>query len=696
MSNNTLRDWTVMVYISADNDLQDEAFNNLSQLVEVGGNENVHVVAQIDSREGIPTRRYFMQGPNDAVSEEVPEPTNSGCVEDLVDFVKWGSSDEHKAENYLIVLWGHANGIFDDEDDQGTLRIKRSCKTKSRQQGTVENGKLSRPSVKKLNGPDSALTSFELKEAFQIIEEQVLCQKVAILGMDACLMSMAEIAKQVSGNVEIMVASEEVIPEKSWPYARILQRLLTATETSTVEPEELAKLIVDEYISRYEGVEEAVTLSACRVTRIEALSAALAELGHGLTTMLANQTLRRAISKARSKTQMFLFREYVDLFDFCDRLVETLQHKDFGPDKDEPPDFRAKVLGSAQRIMDVIGTNGGNASDFVLHCRSTSGEGGSLERAHGVSIYFPPLPATYADLDLSEDTNWNNFVLDYMNAVFRRSPEIELPEKSPFVRSPTQIGAEVQPATKTPDAVVAATFDQPEENGEKARLWLPRGTRILDMNSGYEETLENQAFLIMSDLAEIRVPEGTELNMPRRGIVKASTGTSTKASTGTSTKASTGTSTKASTGTSTKASTGTSTKASTGTSTKGIRRVGEELVVEWLDVPKCTLDQPFLSGKNRRELSSGTKIKPPKPAETKTVEQVEPIIVIDDVKFVVFKSANAFRNPKAFEEYLQRLLETYRVPEPESVSPPSEKTRSKNGRGKARVMANGKGVVSLI
>ena len=694
MSKNTLRDWTVMVYISADNDLQDEAFNNLSQLVEVGGNENVHVVAQIDSRKGIPTRRYFMQGPNEAVSEEVPEPAKSGCVEDLVKFVKWGSAGEHKAENYLIVLWGHADGIFDDEDDEETLKINPNRKTKSRQRGIAENGngKMLKPSV-----PDKepTLTSFELKEAFQRIEEEVLCQKVAILGMDACLMSMAEIAKQVSGSVEIMVASEEVIPEKSWPYARILQRLLTATETSTVDPEDLAKLIVDEYVSRYEGVEEAVTLSACRLTQIDDLSKALSELGHCLTKMLVNLKLTRAISKARSKSQMFLFREYVDLFDFCERLVETLQGLE--PDKDGPSGIRAKVLVAAQQMMDVIGSNGGNPLDFVLHCRSTSGAGGSLERAHGVSIYFPPLPATYADLDLSRETNWNNFVLNYMNEVFRRSPKMRL-AKIESVRSATQIGSELRTASKTRNSVVAATFDQPEENGEKARLWLPKGTRILDMNSGYEETLKNQAFLIMSDLAEIRVPDGTELDMPKRGIVKASTGTSTKASTGTSTKASTGTSTKASTGTSTKASTGTSTKASTGTSTKAIRRIGADVTQEWLDVPKCTLSQPFLGGKNRRELSSGTKIKPPKPGKDQSgkeqVEEVEPIIVIDDVRFVVFKSANAFRNPREFEKYLRGLIKTYG--ESGSVSAPPEKTGSKNGRGKAGANGNGKGAVSMI
>ncbi len=655
MSANNLRDWTVMVYFSADNDLQDEAFNNLSQMVEVGSSDKVHVLAQIHSRKGIPTRRYFMRGRNDAVSADVPGLTSSGSVDALLDFVRW-AGEEHKAENYVIVLWGHANGIFDDEDDVGTAKIKAKLRTASKQRGEAPRpGESSKHSLNLDGAPDSALTSFELKDAFErIIEKDVLGQKVAILGMDACLMSMAEIARQVSGSVKIMVASEEVIPEKSWPYDRILRSLLNATKTRTVQPEELAKVIVDEYISRYEGDEEAVTLSACRLERMDNLAAALRDLGSSLTELLKYESLKKAVSRARRETQMFLFREYVDLFDFCQRLQKTLEDE-LVRAKGDTLDKCKKAQGAAQKMMKVIGSNGGSKSDFVLHCGSTSGTGGSLDRAHGVSIYFPPLPSTYADLELSERTHWNGFVLEYMKAVFRLDPlpePAEQPRRTHPIRP--EVGEVAVPGSETSNAkaprdVTAATFDQPTENGEKARLWLPKGTRILDLNSGYHDILDNQAFLIMGISAEIRVPEGTELDMPKRGIVKASSGTSTKASTGTSTKASTGTSTKASTGT--------STKASTGTSTKAIRRVDGKAVVEWLDVPACILNKAFSGGKNRKVLSSGTKIKPPEPRNDQRVEDVEPIIVIDDVKFVVVKSTDAFRNDKSFEAYLRSLLD---------------------------------------
>lgn len=612
MSKNNLRDWTVMVYFSADNDLQDEAFNNLSQMVEIGGSDNVHVLAQIDGRKQIPTRRYFMRAPNDAVATRVPGATRVGSVDDLLKFVKWGSSKEHEAKNYLIVLWGHANGIFDDEDDVGTAKFKLGLTSNGKEAERFR--KPSGRSTRKNDGPDNALTSFELKVAFERIQKE-LGQKVAILGMDACLMSMAEIAQQVSGSVGLMVASEEVIPEKSWPYDRILQNLVEAAKKAPVQPEELAKLIVDEYIDCYQGAEDPVTLSACRLERIDYLAGALDELGRALTDVLEDEELRKAVSKARRLTQMFLYREYVDLFDFCERLLETLDEKRFQV-KSEPAFSSAEAAKRAAKgMMAVIGRNGGTTSNFVLHCGSTSGAGGLLDKAHGVSIYFPPLPSTYQDLDLSKHTHWNNFVHEYINSVFLKS-KVEWRKNGWPKRKQSYEPA--TPVKAIPRTVVSASPDLPATDGKRARLLLPKGTRVEDVLSKFERKLKAQAFLVIEEPAEIRVPEGTELDMPRKGSVKASSGTSTKASSGTSTKASTGTSTKAI-----------------------IRGADGEAKVMWLDVPMCTLKEAFSGGRQAgsreriRELRNGTRIHPPKPGPGRKKEDIEPIIVINEVKFVV-------------------------------------------------------------
>ncbi len=116
---------------------------------------------------------------------------------------------------------------------------------------------------------------------------------------------------------------------------------------------------------------------------------------------------------------------------------------------------------------------------------------------------------------------------------------------------------------------------------------------------------------MIDEPAEIKVPEGTILNIPKKGSVKASSGTSTKASTGTSTKASTGTSTKV-----------------------NRTEVDGSLFLGWLDVPMCILNKAF-SGGQTRKLRNGTRIFPPTIAKGRADKNVEPIIVINEVKFVV-------------------------------------------------------------
>jgi predicted RNA methylase len=70
--------------------------------------------------------------------------------------------------------------------------------------------------------------------------------------------------------------------------------------------------------------------------------------------------------------------------------------------------------------------------------------------------------------------------------------------------------------------------------------------------------------------------------------------------------------------------------------------VDGKAVVEWLDVPMCILNKAFSGGKTR-QLRNGTKIRPPEPRNGQTEEDVEPIIVINEVKFVV-------EEPEIYEE----------------------------------------------
>ena len=59
-------------------------------------------------------------------------------------------------------------------------------------------------------------------------------------------------------------------------------------------------------------------------------------------------------------------------------------------------------------------------------------------------------------------------------------------------------------------------------------------------------------------------------------------------------------------------------------------------------MPTCILNKAF-SGGQTKKLRNGTRIYPPQPARGETENDVEPIIVINEVKFVVDE-------PKIYEE----------------------------------------------
>ncbi len=50
-------DWTVMVYFAADNDLEDAALANLQMMKKVGSSPQVHILAQLDTRQSNQTRK---------------------------------------------------------------------------------------------------------------------------------------------------------------------------------------------------------------------------------------------------------------------------------------------------------------------------------------------------------------------------------------------------------------------------------------------------------------------------------------------------------------------------------------------------------------------------------------------------------------------------------------------------------------
>ena len=86
------------------------------------------------------------------------------------------------------------------------------------------------------------------------------------MGFDACLMAMVETTYAMRNIANVMVGSEELEPGKGWSYSDWVARL---SAKSAMEPEELAKTIVEAYKSYYTNFRKPTTLSSVKLSEID-------------------------------------------------------------------------------------------------------------------------------------------------------------------------------------------------------------------------------------------------------------------------------------------------------------------------------------------------------------------------------------------------------------------------------------------
>lgn len=436
------RDWTVMVYMAADNDLSAFAVKSLVQLSMFGTSDKVHVLAQVDllGPEST-TSRFTMLGPGLWTEEKIPE-MNSGAVADFASFVKWGNSEEHRAERYLIVIWAHANGIFDNADNERLTAspvINAPISPPASDDVFTAANAIANPTtlnfasiVPAETAPDThpgmsrrpvsesggditsgdALTTRELGDALASAR-QILGKKIAIFGVDACLMSMVEVAQQINESSNLMVASQQTIPTTSWPYDKILSKLLAEP---TMDERRLSTIIVDEYIKAYQSqTTQQVTLSACDLEKSDELTEAISGLHEALAQLLPIKDLRDALVRARGGTLSFMIQDFVDLHDFCRLLIETLSEARMTSACASSGQACENAKKACRKVMDIIRKD--DNSGFVIASGSSSSTGGLLERAKGVSLYFPLIAPIYKNLLFCSKTGWNKFLRNYASAL---------------------------------------------------------------------------------------------------------------------------------------------------------------------------------------------------------------------------------------------------------------------------------------
>jgi hypothetical protein len=372
------REWTFMVYLDADNNLESAGIKDINEMETVGSSNALAITVQIDRISGYDssnqnwteTRRYYitkdnnMETINSNLLENLGE-QNMGDKNTLTSFVTW-AIQTYPANHYALILWDHGGGYpgvcWDDTNNEDYL------------------------------------TMLELKEALANIYNGA-SRKIDVLAFDACLMGMIEVVYQIRNYVSYMVASEETEPGDGYPYNLILAELAASP---SMTPERLATTIVTKYVNSYtDGLADPeddpkITSSAFNLTAISETTSAVSRLAQAIVGDFGN--CKTALREAWAQAETFQ-GDFVDLYHFTTLLKGKVSNN--------------TVKAEAQTILET-------ATALIL-CEA---HGQVHSNASGVSIYYPKKYAKtfYIDLDFCNDTFWDEFLSFATNVDAEVSP----------------------------------------------------------------------------------------------------------------------------------------------------------------------------------------------------------------------------------------------------------------------------------
>ncbi len=304
------REWTLMIYLDGDNDLEKFALRDLNEMEQGLPESGVTVVALVDRAAGYDDSDGDWQGgriyrlrpdkdPGKLASEQLAElgEVNMGDPALLAAFLA-GAAKKYPARRYGLILWDHGGGW-------SLMAIDHQAP-----------------------GTEKGVDSLNLPELRQGIEQGLAGmgrRKLDLIGFDMCLMAQLETATELAGIGRVMVASQAVEPGDGWPYDRFLP--MFGRETAGIT--RLAGGIVKAYESYYsERKERVATLSAIDLDAVDGVVTAL----DGLAKQLEGGMERYWPDIARS---LFYAETYgdrtdirrdarvlssIDLLDACKRL----------------------------------------------------------------------------------------------------------------------------------------------------------------------------------------------------------------------------------------------------------------------------------------------------------------------------------------------------------------------------------------
>jgi hypothetical protein len=403
---------TVYIFIAGVNDLRFWARKNIQQMLAVGSNDEVNIIIELHTV--LPghqrvSKRYYLEK-NKLILLEESGPKDSGSVETIVDFFKYGL-ENFPAEQIAFIFWNHGTGPVDIErrgvvSAAGLYNYNPTTNMLELDRSIPFFDYILEAAGRGICYDDytgSYLSNARLVNALEKFVQLRGGKKIEILGFDACLMANAEICIMLKPFAEYLVGSSEVEPGSGWRYDYAFASLTH----SVPSPAKLVEDIVWAYEKAYKNITPDYTQSAIDLTACDAVEQGLDTLAKLLISALNNQqgnSVQLAIRTARhpSKCPHFDDPSLICCYRFIenlDGLIDRMQIHD------------------GQQLKKNIHMTIGQLKQALRNAVIANVAGPNLGRAMGLSIYLPDRRAhkNYFYGPFAKSNAWAQLVAQYIS-----------------------------------------------------------------------------------------------------------------------------------------------------------------------------------------------------------------------------------------------------------------------------------------
>ena len=269
---------TVLIYMSANNNLSSSALNNLEQIVDGTSHhslDNNHLIVYLDRQREQPMLLKIYDGKRDTI--KVYDNQNSGSPEVLGDVINKVRSD-YSANSFGLILWGH-----------GTAWLANDYIGSSTRSGL--HTEPYRPTTRGY-GSDNRRIDLSIDDLQIAIPDNAFDYII----FDACYMASVEVAYNLRNKTDYIISSAAEIWDMGFPYMNIIDALFAN------DIEISLKTICDKFYNYYflnevRNRDQSATISLVSTAGLSSLAGITGDILKG------NRTTAEALSL--SKIQWF-------------------------------------------------------------------------------------------------------------------------------------------------------------------------------------------------------------------------------------------------------------------------------------------------------------------------------------------------------------------------------------------------------